>query len=79
MIKKIKKYLKMRKTQKQIQYEILETLASICLYLDYEAHRTHNPYGKHMRSHFEGTKHYSKILREELVGADVSKLWLGIC
>ena len=68
MIKKIKCYLRKRKIQKEIQCEVLETLASICLYLDYESHFSHNPKGRYMRSHFEGLKHYSTILRKEILG-----------
>lgn len=70
VLKKIKKYFEKRKMQKQIQHELLETMANMCLYLDYEARRTHNPYGKYMRSHFEGLKHYSEKTREDLVGED---------
>lgn len=65
MIEKIKKYFKQRKIKKQIQHELLETMASICLYLDYEARKTHNPYGKYMKSHFEGMKHFAEIIRAE--------------
>ena len=70
MFKRIKKYFEKRKTQKQTQHELLETMASICLYLDYAARHTHNPYGKYMHSHFEGLKHYSEKIREDLVGED---------
>lgn len=31
--------------------EILSVLADMCCFLDYEARRTHNPYGKNMKSH----------------------------
>lgn len=66
MIKIIKKIFQKRKMKKQILHELLETIASICLYLEYDARRSHNPYGQHMRSHFEGMKHYSEIIRKDL-------------
>lgn len=66
MFKRIKKYFEKRKMQKQIQHELLETMASICLYLGYASRHTHNPYGEHMRSHLEAMKHYSEKIREDL-------------
>ena len=54
--------------EKYAQIEVLETLASICLYLEREGRHSHNFYAQHMASHFEGLKYYSKILRKEIAG-----------
>lgn len=67
MIKKIKHYFRKRKTKKRMMHEVLETLASICLWLDYMGRHYHNPYTRHMKSHFDGLKHYSEILRKEIL------------
>lgn len=64
MIKKIKKYFYMRKVKKEMQVEILETLATICLYLEREGRYPHNPMAQHMRSHFAALKIYSDMLRK---------------
>lgn len=64
----------MKKIRKKILFykallvEILETLCSICLYLDYEGrfNRFHNPKADHMHSHFEQLKQASAVLRKEL-------------
>lgn len=50
---------------KGLLIEICETLASICLYLEHGARRTHNPMGNHMRSHYNELKEYSQELRSE--------------
>jgi len=50
---------------KRLLVEIIETLCSICLYLDYETHLSHNKYGLSMRSHFYVLKHSSEELREQ--------------
>ena len=50
---------------KAVLVEILETLCSICLYLETEG-RYNNPHSAHMRSHFDVLKGFSKQLREEL-------------
>lgn len=50
---------------KGLLIEICETLATICLYLEYDARRSHNPEGEHMRSHFNELKEYSQELRNE--------------
>lgn len=60
MFKKIKRFLNL---QKRIQFEVLETLASICLYLEFDARR--NRYTEHMRSHFVELKNLSAALRDE--------------
>lgn len=63
MIKKIKQYFAL---QRRIQREILETLASICLYLDYDGHYSRNRYAEYMRSHFNELKDLSQELREKV-------------
>lgn len=64
----------MKKIRKKILFykallvEILETLCSICLYLDFEGRVYHhkNPKAEFMRSHFEQLKQASSVLRKEL-------------
>lgn len=60
LFKKIKRFLNL---QKMIQIEILETLATICLYLEFDVGRRR--YTEHMRSHFVRLKRLSEELREE--------------
>ena len=50
---------------KGLLFEICETLATICLYLEIDARRSRNPMGEHMRSHFSELKEYSQELRYE--------------
>lgn len=64
MLKKIKQYLKL---QANIQIEIIETLASICSYLDFDGHHCRNPYSKYMQSHYKNLLELSKELRESEV------------
>ena len=64
MLKKIKQYLKL---QANIQIEIIETLASICKYLDYDGHFGRNPHSQYMQSHFKNLIELSKELRESEV------------
>jgi hypothetical protein len=52
---------------KGLLFEICETLASICLYLEHDSRRSHNPVGEHMRSHFNQLNEYSRELREEQI------------
>ncbi len=67
MIKRIKRYFYLRRIQKEMQVEVLETLATICLYLGIEGGRySHNPKAALMKSHFIGLKHYSDILKKEI-------------
>ena len=61
MIKKLKNYLRL---QRRIKIEILETLASICLYLDYDGHFGRNRYAEYMGFHFKELKNLSEELRE---------------
>ena len=53
---------------KSLLVEILETLCSICLYLDFEGtlHHPRNPKAIYMKDHFEQMKQASLILRKEL-------------
>lgn len=53
------------KFYKGILNEIVETLATICLYLDYDSRRSHNPMGEHMGGHFKELADYSQELRKE--------------
>lgn len=62
MFKKIKKYFEF---QRRYQHEVLETLASICLFLEFDGHRGRIPYAEHMRHHFEVLKILSKELRDQ--------------
>ena len=50
---------------KGLLIEICETLASICLYLEYDARRMQNPMGELMRGHFNELEEYSQELRNE--------------
>jgi hypothetical protein len=50
---------------KGLLIEICETLATICLYLEYDSRKERNPIREHMRSHFNELKEYSQDLRNE--------------
>jgi len=63
MFKRLRRYLKLKLL---LQHEILETLCTICLYLEYEGHFDRNPYCKHMGSHFKRLKELSEQVREEV-------------
>lgn len=56
MFKKIKFY-------KRLLVEIIETLCTICLYLEIEGRRSHNNMAVHMRGHFDKLKEFSEELR----------------
>lgn len=62
-MKKIKRTVQFYKA---ILVEILETLCSICLYLDADGRYRHNPQCEHMRSHFNMLKGFSADLRRDL-------------
>lgn len=51
------------KFYKGLLIEICATLATICIYLEYDSRRSHNPMGEHMRGHFEKLAEYSQELR----------------
>lgn len=55
-MKKIKFY-------KRMLIEVIETLASICLYLDFEGRRNHNKYACYMFDHYRCLTEYRKELR----------------
>ena len=56
MIRKIRFY-------KSLLIEIVETLCTICLYLEIEGRRTHNQYGMYMGAHFNVLKDFSTEMR----------------
>ena len=58
MRKKLKFY-------KALLVEIIETLCSICLYLEQDGRRSGNELSRHMRGHFVALKEFSKDLRGE--------------
>ena len=60
-MKKLKSTIKLYKL---LLIEIIETLCTICLYLEHDGRYSHNPMTTHMRSHFESLKHFSEFLRE---------------
>lgn len=63
MFKKIKDCFSL---QRRIQMEILETLCTICLWLEHEGERYKtNPYSQYMVSHFRTLKDLSKELRDK--------------
>lgn len=53
---------------KALLVEIVETLCTICLYLDFEGTLYHhkNPKAIYMRGHFDQLKQASSVLRKEL-------------
>jgi hypothetical protein len=59
MFKKIKDYISL---QRRIQIEILETLCTICLWLERDGHYCRNPYSQYMDGHFRVLKDLSKEL-----------------
>lgn len=56
MRKKIKFY-------KVLLVEIIETLCTICLYLEQQGRRSGNEVSRHMRGHFVALKGFSEDLR----------------
>jgi len=56
MTKKIRFY-------KSLLIEIIETLCTICLYLEIEGRRNHNRMAEHMRGHFKVLKEFSEEMR----------------
>lgn len=53
---------------KGLLIEIVETLCSICLYLESDSRYYHNSKGIHMRGHFNMLKKYSEEMRGEQHG-----------
>lgn len=62
-MKKIKKKILFYKA---LLVEVLETLCSICLYLESDRIGRYNPHSIHLRDHFYKLKEASKELRDEL-------------
>lgn len=60
MFKKLKER---RYLQRQAQIETLETLCTICLYLEHEGYDRRNPLSKYMNDHYVALKDLSKALR----------------
>ena len=62
----------MKKIKQSIRYykmllvEIIETLCTICLYLESEGSHTHNRYGMYMIGHFNALKELSTEMRISL-------------
>ena len=62
----------MRKIRKKVLFykgllaEILETLCSICLWLNADRMGRYNPHSIHMHGHFNNLKQAADILREEM-------------
>lgn len=50
---------------KALLVEIIETLCSICLFLEMDGRFRHNPQTEHMRGHFVALKQASSVLRRE--------------
>lgn len=74
LIRAIKVYFESKRQKKRLQkyinHEILEVLASICLYLDTDGRRTHNIGAKSMYGHFTVLKEYSDFLRKEIIAEE---------
>lgn len=64
MIKKVKEKVRFYKS---LLFEVIETLCSICLYLETEGRFRHNPKSQYMRGHFDALKGYSEEIRNEIV------------
>lgn len=47
---------------KNLLIELIETLCTICLYLEREGRLTHNRESEYMRSHFRALKEFSEVL-----------------
>lgn len=62
MIKKIKLYFALRRI---IIGEILETLCSICKWLEYDGHYSNNPYSKYLQMHYKALKSLSEEVRSK--------------
>lgn len=61
--KKAKEYIKL---QKYVQYEVIETLIHICMWMANEGHYNRNPYTKYMNSHAKCLMDLGEQLRKEL-------------
>ena len=63
MIKKLRKKIRF---WKRLIFEVLETLCTICLYLEYDGRHSHNPYHEYMGSHIRTLKSFSRELYSEV-------------
>lgn len=71
MFKKIKAYISL---QRRIQHEVIETLATICRYLDSDGRFSHNPYYAYMEGHFESLLKLSEELRNLINSEKIKSL-----
>lgn len=62
MFRRIRDYFAL---QRNIQIETLETLCTICLWLEHNGRYDRNPYSKYMNDHFATLKALSKALRSK--------------
>lgn len=62
MFKRIKNYFSL---QRRIQIEMLETLCTICLWLEFDGHYSKNRYSEFLDGHFKCLKDLSKELRDK--------------
>lgn len=58
---------------KALSVEVLETLCSVCLYLESEGRVRRNPQSMNMNSHFKMLKEASSVLRKELAEREQRK------
>ncbi len=71
MIKRIKNYFHKKKLERQAMAEIIETLVTICMYLEVEGRYHHNYMAGRMGTHTRALKELSYILRKsEVVNYD---------
>ena len=63
MIKRIKRYFKIKYL---LLLEIVETICTICLYLEHAGRSARNPYSEHMSMHFQYLKELSDALKEDI-------------
>ena len=61
----LRKIIKALTLNKRMRIEVIETLCTICLFLEREGRYRNNYYAEHMRSHFAELKHISCDLKGE--------------
>lgn len=59
----LRKIIKALTLKKRMRIEVIETLCTICLYLESEGRYGHNRYAYFVRDHFNELKHISCDLR----------------
>ena len=52
-----------RSFKNRLVIEVIETLCSICLFMEFEGRRSRNRFAEHMGSHYEELKADSEIMR----------------